>query len=329
MSRERGKTPCPRLPRPRTATSRQASTTTKPLLRAQAFMLPPTTPSHLLEKSSGISRTLPTFFAPPPSSCRSVLLPSIVPHYLPSTHPSLRSTLSCQTLDRSITSPNHSTISFFPCTSSSPTSHPLRPNIPFTLPVASPSKVSRCPLFGPYLQRKQIGRLLSKLPPRLSSVGVGRQKPRSRPKTLPNIRSMSLSQCPRSVCPHSIGVPFLISPLQSLFQEKDYMNGRVFQKRAYFLAVLASALADSNPAYELFYDSTSGDPRYTTLVLNPRKCLLSSLHSHVLTASQLSEKLTSSMSKFASFPSFHNLLLLSTVYHPRAPTSAHLVKTKS
>ncbi|PIL27250.1 hypothetical protein GSI_10394 [Ganoderma sinense ZZ0214-1] len=55
----------------------------------------------------------------------------------------------------------------------------------------------------------------------------------------------------------------------NLFQEKDYLNARVFQKRAYFLAVVASALADANPAYELFYQSTSGDPRCTTLILNP------------------------------------------------------------
>ncbi|KAI1798486.1 Nrap protein [Ganoderma leucocontextum] len=55
----------------------------------------------------------------------------------------------------------------------------------------------------------------------------------------------------------------------SLLQEKDYLNGRVFQKRAYYLSVIASALADANPAYELVYESTSGDPRYTTLVLSP------------------------------------------------------------
>nr|VWO97778.1 Ubiquitin-conjugating enzyme E2 2 [Ganoderma boninense] len=55
----------------------------------------------------------------------------------------------------------------------------------------------------------------------------------------------------------------------NLLQEKDYLNGRAFQKRAYFLAVVASALAHANPAYGLFYDSTSGDPRCTALILDP------------------------------------------------------------
>lgn len=77
---------------------------------------------------------------------------------------------------------------------------------------------------------------------------------------------------------------FFINSSQTLFQDKDYLNGRVFQKRAYFLAVLASALADANPAYELFYESASGDPRRTTLILNPRKSFLSLLHDHVVTS---------------------------------------------
>ena len=49
------------------------------------------------------------------------------------------------------------------------------------------------------------------------------------------------------------------------------------------MSVIASALADANPTYELFYESTSGDPRYTTLVLNPRKCLRLLRHIRVVT----------------------------------------------
>ncbi|KAL7284370.1 hypothetical protein ACG7TL_001660 [Trametes sanguinea] len=56
----------------------------------------------------------------------------------------------------------------------------------------------------------------------------------------------------------------------ALFQEKDYLNARVFQKRAYYLAVIASAIAESSSLQcELSYESTSGDPRRTTLVLRP------------------------------------------------------------
>ncbi|CDO77351.1 hypothetical protein BN946_scf184786.g12 [Trametes cinnabarina] len=57
----------------------------------------------------------------------------------------------------------------------------------------------------------------------------------------------------------------------ALFQEKDYMNARVFQKRAYYLAVVASAIAENaGLPCELFYESTSGDPRRTTLVLRSK-----------------------------------------------------------
>ncbi|KAI0353298.1 Nrap protein [Trametes cingulata] len=57
----------------------------------------------------------------------------------------------------------------------------------------------------------------------------------------------------------------------SLLQEKDYLNGRVFQKRAYFLASIASGVAEARSSLpcELFYESTSGDPRRTALVLRP------------------------------------------------------------
>ncbi|KAL1939289.1 hypothetical protein VTO73DRAFT_10092 [Trametes versicolor] len=55
------------------------------------------------------------------------------------------------------------------------------------------------------------------------------------------------------------------------FQEKDYLNGRVFQKRAYYLGVVASAIAKAKSTLrcELFYESISGDPRRTCLVLRP------------------------------------------------------------
>ncbi|EIW56105.1 Nrap protein [Trametes versicolor FP-101664 SS1] len=57
----------------------------------------------------------------------------------------------------------------------------------------------------------------------------------------------------------------------NLFQEKDYLNSRVFQKRAYYLGVVASAIAKAKFTLrcELFYESISGDPRRTCLVLRP------------------------------------------------------------
>ncbi|KAI0828573.1 Nrap protein [Trametes gibbosa] len=60
----------------------------------------------------------------------------------------------------------------------------------------------------------------------------------------------------------------------NLLQEKDYLNGRAFQKRAYYLAVVASAMArDKSLACNVYYGSTLGDPRHTSIVLLPRSGL--------------------------------------------------------
>ncbi|EMD32469.1 hypothetical protein CERSUDRAFT_108867 [Gelatoporia subvermispora B] len=59
---------------------------------------------------------------------------------------------------------------------------------------------------------------------------------------------------------------------ENLFQEKDYLNGRYFHKRAYYMAVIAAAIAKKKSGLnvEASYESVSGDPRLTTLVLRPR-----------------------------------------------------------
>jgi len=58
--------------------------------------------------------------------------------------------------------------------------------------------------------------------------------------------------------------------LQSLFQEKDYLNARFFQKKAFYLATLASAIPKSDLNVEVSYESSFGDPRLTKLVLVPK-----------------------------------------------------------
>ncbi|KAH9896561.1 Nrap protein [Cubamyces lactineus] len=57
----------------------------------------------------------------------------------------------------------------------------------------------------------------------------------------------------------------------TLFQEKDYLNARAFQKRAYYIAVIAAAIkqARSSLHCEVYYQSTCNDPRRTALVLRP------------------------------------------------------------
>jgi U3 small nucleolar RNA-associated protein 22 len=60
--------------------------------------------------------------------------------------------------------------------------------------------------------------------------------------------------------------------LKTLFQEKDYLNGRFFQKKAYFLAVIAAAVTalENGLNVNAEYQSVGDDPRLTTLVLTPK-----------------------------------------------------------
>ncbi|KAI0079174.1 Nrap protein [Panus rudis PR-1116 ss-1] len=63
----------------------------------------------------------------------------------------------------------------------------------------------------------------------------------------------------------------LIMPA-SLFQEKDYLNARFLHKRAYYLAVINSALSAKDSGYnvECLYGTIRGDPRLTSLVVRPK-----------------------------------------------------------
>ncbi|KAG9015051.1 hypothetical protein FRB90_005017 [Tulasnella sp. 427] len=57
----------------------------------------------------------------------------------------------------------------------------------------------------------------------------------------------------------------------TLFNEKDYLNTRFFHKRAYYLAVVAAAVAQSKTlALNVSYDCPQGDLRRTYLVLKPK-----------------------------------------------------------
>ncbi|KAF8634052.1 hypothetical protein AX17_004316 [Amanita inopinata Kibby_2008] len=67
------------------------------------------------------------------------------------------------------------------------------------------------------------------------------------------------------------GVDVAVEMPDDLFQEKDYLNGRFFQKRAFYLATIAAALKESKQFnIDLSYDSVADDPRLTSLVLVPR-----------------------------------------------------------
>ncbi|PFH49460.1 hypothetical protein AMATHDRAFT_178762 [Amanita thiersii Skay4041] len=67
------------------------------------------------------------------------------------------------------------------------------------------------------------------------------------------------------------GVDVAIEMPDGLFQEKDYLNGRFFQKRAFYLATIANAVKRSkNFNVDMCYSSVNNDPRLTTLVLIPK-----------------------------------------------------------
>ncbi|KAH0579235.1 hypothetical protein H2248_003386 [Termitomyces sp. 'cryptogamus'] len=69
------------------------------------------------------------------------------------------------------------------------------------------------------------------------------------------------------------GVDVALEMPNDLFQEKDYLNGRFFHKRAFYLAIIAAAVKSSKSGLnvDVQYDSQSDDPRLTKLVLTPKK----------------------------------------------------------
>jgi len=59
---------------------------------------------------------------------------------------------------------------------------------------------------------------------------------------------------------------------QALFQEKDYLNGRFFHKRAFYLATIAASIQKSKLGrkIDVYYESLQGDSRLTKLILTPK-----------------------------------------------------------
>ncbi|KAH7909413.1 Nrap protein [Hygrophoropsis aurantiaca] len=55
----------------------------------------------------------------------------------------------------------------------------------------------------------------------------------------------------------------------ALFQEKDYLDGRFFHKRSYYLAIIAAAISKKMNV-EILFDAALGDPRLTVLTLRPK-----------------------------------------------------------
>ncbi|KAF9022542.1 Nrap protein [Hymenopellis radicata] len=71
----------------------------------------------------------------------------------------------------------------------------------------------------------------------------------------------------------SWGIDIAVEMPDSLFQEKDYLNGRFFHKRAFYLAKLAAAICDKKSGLDAdcAYQSHADNPRLTRLVVQPRQ----------------------------------------------------------
>ncbi|EEB89789.1 hypothetical protein MPER_12079, partial [Moniliophthora perniciosa FA553] len=76
------------------------------------------------------------------------------------------------------------------------------------------------------------------------------------------------------------GVDLAVEIPSALFQEKDYMNGRFFHKRAFYLAALAAAISEPKSGLNVTatYMSMGDNPRLTKLVLEPRAVECTSMH---------------------------------------------------
>jgi hypothetical protein len=62
----------------------------------------------------------------------------------------------------------------------------------------------------------------------------------------------------------------IYTPPQELFSEKDYLNGRFFHKRAYYLSVIAAHIKKLLPV-DVFYDSTNNDPRLSSILIQSKE----------------------------------------------------------
>ncbi|KAG1721200.1 Nrap protein [Suillus paluster] len=143
------------------------------------------------------------------------------------------------------------------------------------------------------------------------------------------------------------GIDLSMEMPETLFQEKDYLDGRFFHKRSYYLAVLARSISTTFDV-DTSYSSALGDPRLTTLVLRPRKgCTshdFSKSHAEVhvipvlpspsplplprLSPSHPNVRISSSSSSSSSpspTPIYNNAILLST-YPKLALLSTHELK---
>lgn len=112
-----------------------------------------------------------------------------------------------------------------------------------------------------------------------------------RPSALHLIGSWPLQAAARR--PGVMDVDMEVCMPETLFQEKDTMNGRYFMKRAFYLAVLAESIRQAEPSLHLDVDYLDlyGDRRCTCLVLRPQAGAHDWSHLHAVIRVHLAHKL--------------------------------------
>lgn len=117
------------------------------------------------------------------------------------------------------------------------------------------------------------------------------------------------------------GVDLSVEMPETLFQEKDYLDGRFFHKKSYYLAVLAQSISTAFDV-DTFYSCAHGDPRLTTLVIRPRNGStshdFSKSHAEVHVILVLSSSSPLSLSRL--FPSYSNVRMPSSSSQAPFPT---------
>ncbi|KAJ3746993.1 Nrap protein-domain-containing protein [Lentinula raphanica] len=94
----------------------------------------------------------------------------------------------------------------------------------------------------------------------------------SRPSDITLVGSWANNTAVKGQGKSRFGVELAVEMPSSIFQEKDYLNGRFFHEKAYYLATIGAAIADpkSGLNVDVSYMSTNDDPSITKIVLEPR-----------------------------------------------------------
>ncbi|KAF5391146.1 hypothetical protein D9757_003000 [Collybiopsis confluens] len=92
----------------------------------------------------------------------------------------------------------------------------------------------------------------------------------TKPSDITLVGSWANKACVKGRDGFKYGIDLAVEMPSDLFQEKDYLNGRFFHKKAFYLATIAAAISKSELSVDVSYVSTNDNPRLTKLVLESK-----------------------------------------------------------